>query len=107
MFFERIYTPMLLSTPGRIITVIAFVIWTCCSVYSIPRLDIGMFFLKKNVLPQIETCLFIGLETELAMPYDSHVLKYLLFLKEHLAVGAPIYFVVDSEKAKLELDRFL
>ena len=38
----------------------------------------------------------IGLEQELAMPDGSPVLDYLVDLKQHLSVGPPVMFVVNS-----------
>ncbi len=40
--------------------------------------------------------LHVGLETESALPDDSPVRKYLIAIKEHLSVGPPVYFVVNT-----------
>lgn len=42
--------------------------------------------------PHIE----IGLDQELSMPHDSHVLKYFQDLKSYLNIGPPVYFVVGE-----------
>ncbi len=38
----------------------------------------------------------VGLETESALPDDSTVRKYIITLKEHMSVGPPVYFVLNS-----------
>ena len=59
-----------------------FLAWTCGSICLIPNLR-------------------VGLEQEIALPDGSHVIKYLVMLREHLSVGPPVYFVVNSTNQDL------
>ena len=44
----------------------------------------------------------IGLDQEITMPDDSHVLKYFTHLKSYLSVGPPVYFVLNNTKYQLD-----
>ena len=56
---------------------LVFIAWLCSSMVLIPHIE-------------------IGLDQEVAMPTDSFVIKYLNFLKSYLAVGPPVYFVLNN-----------
>lgn len=58
-FWSRFVTPFLLDTKVRIVVVVIFLFWLCCSIATVPNMP-------------------IGLDQELSMPDDSHVLKYFL-----------------------------
>uniref|UniRef100_W8BF01 Niemann-Pick C1 protein n=1 Tax=Ceratitis capitata TaxID=7213 RepID=W8BF01_CERCA len=73
--FKTFYAPFLLSKPMRLIVLIAFTVITCLSLM---------------VAPSIE----VGLDQELSMPADSHVVKYFQFMTEMLSMGAPVYWVL-------------
>ena len=75
--FTNYFTPTILGSKCRKFVLILFFAWTCSSIYFIPHMD-------------------IGLEQEVAMPDDSFVLKYLQEVREHLSVGPPVYFVINS-----------
>ena len=51
------------------------------------------------MIPRLE----IGLDQELSMPDDSHVLKYFTHLKSYLSVGPPVYFVINNTDGQLDL----
>ena len=44
------------------------------------------------VVPSID----IGLDQDLSMPKDSHIVKYFNFMADLLSMGPPVYFVVKS-----------
>lgn len=76
-FFEKYYTPFVLHAGVRPIVIFSFMAWLIGSIL---------------VLPGIE----IGLEQDLAMPKDSYLKKYFQDLKNYVAVGPPVYFVVTE-----------
>lgn len=45
-----------------------------------------------SVVPSIE----LGLDQQLSMPEDSHVLKYFQFMNELMGVGPPVYWVTKG-----------
>ena len=53
------------------------------------------------VIPRLE----IGLDAELSMPDDSHVLKYFGHLKSYLSVGPPVYFVINNTNGQLDFTK--
>lgn len=63
-----------------------FSAWLCSSLVVIPRLE-------------------IGLDAELSMPDDSHVLKYFGHLKSYLSVGPPVYFVINNTNGQLDFTK--
>ncbi|XP_059098084.1 NPC intracellular cholesterol transporter 1-like [Tigriopus californicus] len=79
-FWSTLYVPFLFAPIVRTLVVVLFAAWTCASVWLIPQIR-------------------IGLEQEIAMPDDSHVLKYLNALKTDLSVGPPLYFVVNRTRS--------
>ena len=76
-FFKVIYVPFLLKKVVRTIVMVVFFGWLCSSI---------------AVAPHIE----VGLDQELSMPEDSHVLKYFRYLKSYLSIGPPTYFVLKN-----------
>ncbi|XP_077294393.1 Niemann-Pick type C-1a isoform X2 [Arctopsyche grandis] len=76
-FFKSIYAPFLMTKTVRAGVMVVFFGWLCSSI---------------AVAPHIE----IGLDQELSMPHDSHVLKYFKDLKSYLNIGPPVYFVVGE-----------
>ena len=52
-----------------------FLIWSCLSLM---------------ILPNIE----LGLDQELSMPKDSHLVKYFRYMAELLSMGPPVYWVI-------------
>lgn len=46
--------------------------------------------LSLMVMPSIEP----GLDQEMSMPQDSHVVKYFRYMDDLLAMGAPVYWVL-------------
>lgn len=75
--FEKFYTPFLMATPTRIIVVIIFLFTACFSIATIPSID-------------------VGLDQELSMPKESHIVKYFQFMADLLSMGPPVYFVVEA-----------
>lgn len=74
--FEKHYAPALTKRPVRLAVLLAFVGWFC---------------LSGAVLSKIE----VGLEQEISMPLDSYLQDYFQALKSLVAVGPPLYFVVN------------
>lgn len=76
---ESFYAPVLFQFPVRVLVLLIFFAWFCVSIAVAPRIS-------------------VGLEQELSMPDDSHVLKYFQAMFDYLSIGPPVYFVVkDSE----------
>lgn len=73
---------MLFKPWSRVFVLTAFSIWLCTSLVVLPRLE-------------------IGLDQEITMPDNSHVLKYFGHLKSYLSVGPPVYFVLNSTNLDL------
>ncbi|XP_065341040.1 NPC intracellular cholesterol transporter 1 homolog 1b-like [Cloeon dipterum] len=76
-FFGKYYAPFLMKEPTRLGVLLLFFAWLCTSIAVVP------------VIPP-------GLDQELSMPEDSFVLKYFQYMKDLLAVGPPVYFVVKA-----------
>ncbi|XP_060525180.1 NPC intracellular cholesterol transporter 1 homolog 1b-like [Cylas formicarius] len=77
-FWKQVYTPAIMTMPARIATMIFFI----CT-----------FAVSLMVAPSIE----VGLDQKLAMPGDSHVLKYFEYLEELLSIGSPVYWVTKGK----------
>lgn len=75
--FEKFYTPFLMKLPTRVIVLFIFLIVSCCSLIVVPSIE-------------------VGLDQELSMPKDSHIVKYFQYMAELLSMGPPVYFVVES-----------
>ncbi|XP_034489627.1 NPC intracellular cholesterol transporter 1 homolog 1b [Drosophila innubila] len=73
--FKNFYAPFLLSKPVKIIVLLIFTVITCLSLM---------------IMPSVE----LGLDQEMSMPQDSHVVKYFRYMDELLAMGAPVYWVL-------------
>lgn len=73
--FEKYYTPFLMSKATRVFVSLIFLGMGCFSLIVVPSID-------------------IGLDQELSMPKDSHIVKYFQFMADLLSMGPPVYFVV-------------
>lgn len=73
--FTNYYTPFIMSKHMRPIIIIVF---TCWSMFSL------------IVAPSVEP----GLDQELSMPQDFHVVKYFQYMIDILSMGAPVYWVI-------------
>lgn len=73
--FEDYYTPFLMSKATRIVVVLLFLLVSCFSLIVVPSVE-------------------VGLDQELSMPKDSHIVKYFKFMADLLSMGPPVYFVV-------------
>ncbi|XP_074144554.1 NPC1-like intracellular cholesterol transporter 1 [Sminthopsis crassicaudata] len=76
-FFRKFYAPFLLHGFTRVIVLGLFMALFGASLY---------FMCQINV----------GLDQELALPEDSYLLNYFLFLNRYFEVGVPVYFVTTS-----------
>ncbi|XP_037826454.1 NPC intracellular cholesterol transporter 1 homolog 1b [Lucilia sericata] len=74
-FFTKFYAPFLLSKPTKIIVCILFFVITSLSLTVTPNLE-------------------LGLDQEMSMPKDSHVIKYFRYMDDLLSMGAPVYWVI-------------
>lgn len=74
---ESLYAPVLFKFPVRLCVMLVFFAWFCLSVSVIPKIS-------------------VGLEQEISMPDDSHVLKYFHAMFDYLSIGPPVYFVVKD-----------
>uniref|UniRef100_A0A182PQ62 SSD domain-containing protein n=1 Tax=Anopheles epiroticus TaxID=199890 RepID=A0A182PQ62_9DIPT len=72
---ERFYVPFLLQSKVRLLVLALFLVWGSLSLM---------------VVPSIEP----GLDQELSMAEDSHVVKYFRFMAELFWMGPPVYFVL-------------
>ncbi|EDW56327.1 GM23054 [Drosophila sechellia] len=73
--FKNFYSPFLLSKPVKVSVLLIFTVITCLSLM---------------VTPSIEK----GLDQEMSMPKNSHVVKYFRYMVDLLAMGAPVYWVL-------------
>ncbi|XP_044253215.1 NPC intracellular cholesterol transporter 1 homolog 1b-like [Tribolium madens] len=71
-------TPLIMNFPVRCIVLLLFVIWLCVSIAVIPSLE-------------------LGLDQQLSMPEDSHVLKYFNFMNDLMGIGPPVYWVTKGK----------
>lgn len=76
-FIESIYAPFLFSFPVRLTVLVVFFGWLCTSIAVAPKIE-------------------VGLDQDLSVPEDSHVLKYFHAMYDYLSVGPPVYFVVKD-----------
>lgn len=74
---ESYIAPFLLKFPVRLIVMLLFFAIFCLSISVAPRIS-------------------VGLEQEISMPDDSHVLKYFHAMFDYLSIGPPVYFVVKD-----------
>ena len=75
--FENYYTPFLMAKRTRSLVVLLFLFVSCFSLIVVPSIE-------------------VGLDQELSMPKDSHIVKYFKFMAELLSMGPPVYFVVKA-----------
>ncbi|KAI8034620.1 hypothetical protein M5D96_012582 [Drosophila gunungcola] len=73
--FKNFYSPFLLTKPVKVTVLLVFTVITCLSLM---------------VTPSIEK----GLDQEMSMPTNSHVVKYFRYMVDLLAMGAPVYWVL-------------
>ncbi|XP_035780137.1 NPC intracellular cholesterol transporter 1 homolog 1b-like [Anopheles albimanus] len=73
---ERVYVPVLMRPTVRHLVLAIFLVWGSLSLM---------------VVPSIEP----GLDQELSMAADSHVVKYFRFMADLFWMGPPVYFVVQ------------
>lgn len=66
--FENYYTPFLMAKTTRIGVIILFVFMSCFSLIVVPSIE-------------------VGLDQELSMPKDSHIVKYFQFMADLLSMG--------------------
>ena len=79
LLVSKVWVPALLNTTVvRFIVMSVFGLTFCLSIAAIPHLS-------------------IGLDQQLALPKDSYVGPYFIYLNKYLEVGAPVYFVVELE----------
>ncbi|XP_008590518.1 PREDICTED: Niemann-Pick C1-like protein 1 [Galeopterus variegatus] len=76
-FFHKVYAPFLLHWLTRRV---------------VPFLFLALFGVSLYFMCQIS----VGLDQELALPKDSYLLDYFVFLNHYFEVGAPVYFVTTS-----------
>lgn len=74
-FFTKIYAPFLLSKFVKILVMVVFTVVTALSLIVVPSIE-------------------LGLDQEMSMPKDSHVVKYFQFMAQLLSTGAPVYWVL-------------
>lgn len=79
MFFEKVWTPIVLGNSCvRILLFSTFITIACLSASTIHRIS-------------------VGLDQKLSMPEDSYLLDYFYGLENYLNVGPPVYFVVNQD----------
>uniref|UniRef100_I3MT02 NPC1 like intracellular cholesterol transporter 1 n=2 Tax=Ictidomys tridecemlineatus TaxID=43179 RepID=I3MT02_ICTTR len=76
-FFRKTYAPFLLHRITRRVVLVLFLALFGVSLYYISYLS-------------------VGLDQELALPKDSYMLDYFLFMNQYFEVGPPVYFVTTS-----------
>lgn len=76
-FFRKFYAPFLLHRVTRMVVVLLFFALFAMSLYFMCHIS-------------------VGLNQELALPQDSYLLDYFLFLNRYFEVGAPVYFVTTG-----------
>lgn len=75
--WSEIYTPFIMRFEVRCVVLFAFTL---------------LFSACIAVAPSLE----LGLDQELSMPEDSHVLKYFEYMKALMGIGPPVYFVMKG-----------
>lgn len=76
-FFRKIYVPFLLHRFIRPVVMLLFLTLFGANLYLMCNIN-------------------VGLDQELALPKDSYLIDYFLFLNRYLEVGPPVYFVTTS-----------
>jgi Niemann-Pick C1 protein len=75
--FEKFYTPFLMKKTVRYLVLTIFMLVSCGSLIIVPSIE-------------------VGLDQELSMPKDSHIVKYFQYMADLLSMGPPVYFVVKK-----------
>lgn len=75
--FQKYYTPFLMKKTVRYVVLAVFTIVSCLSLMVVPSIE-------------------VGLDQELSMPKESHIVKYFQYMAELLSMGPPVYFVVKD-----------
>lgn len=76
-FFKKVWAPLILTYPMRVLIVCAFFMWTCISLAVVPRIKPGM-------------------DPDTVLPEDSHVTIHFKALFKHAEVGLPLFFVMKD-----------
>ncbi|XP_006832319.1 PREDICTED: niemann-Pick C1-like protein 1 [Chrysochloris asiatica] len=76
-FFRQVYAPFLLHRVTRGVVIFLFLALFGVSLYFMCHIS-------------------VGLDQELALPKDSYLLDYFLFLNRYFEVGTPVYFVTTA-----------
>ncbi|XP_049997171.1 NPC1-like intracellular cholesterol transporter 1 [Alexandromys fortis] len=76
-FFRKIYAPFLLHRFTRPVVMLLFLALFGANLYFMCHIS-------------------VGLDQELALPKDSYLIDYFLFLNRYFEVGPPVYFVTTS-----------
>ncbi|EDL40576.1 NPC1-like intracellular cholesterol transporter 1 precursor [Mus musculus] len=76
-FFRKIYTPFLLHRFIRPVVLLLFLVLFGANLYLMCNIS-------------------VGLDQDLALPKDSYLIDYFLFLNRYLEVGPPVYFDTTS-----------
>ncbi|XP_021488417.1 NPC1-like intracellular cholesterol transporter 1 [Meriones unguiculatus] len=76
-FFRKIYTPFLLHRFIRPVVLLLFLALFGANLYFMCHIS-------------------VGLDQELALPKDSYLVDYFLFLNRYFEVGPPVYFITTS-----------
>ncbi|KAK9747109.1 Niemann-Pick C1 N terminus [Popillia japonica] len=77
-FWSEIYTPFILKLETRCVVLFIFSTFVCISLAVIPSIE-------------------LGLDQQLSMPDDSHVLKYFQYMASLMGIGSPIYWVTKGD----------
>lgn len=75
--FEKYYTPFLMKKSVRYSVLTFFLVISCGSLIIVPSIE-------------------VGLDQELSMPKDSHIVKYFQYMADLLSMGPPVYFVLKQ-----------
>ncbi|RZC35061.1 Niemann-Pick C1 protein-like, partial [Asbolus verrucosus] len=76
--WKNFFSPVVMNFWVRCSVLVVFSAWFCVSI---------------AVMPSIER----GLDQQLSMPSDSHVLKYFNFMNELMGTGPPVYWVTKGK----------
>ncbi|GAB1295788.1 NPC1-like intracellular cholesterol transporter 1 [Apodemus speciosus] len=76
-FFRKIYAPFLLHRFVRPVVLLLFLVLFGANLYLMCNIS-------------------VGLDQELALPKDSYLIDYFLFLNRYFEVGPPVYFITTS-----------
>lgn len=82
--FKHYYAPFIMNDYIRPLVIFVFFTWLAASIALIPYVK-------------------IGLEQNITMPKDSYMIDYFTALKQYLAVGPPVYFIIKPGKYNFTL----